>query len=80
MDGRPNLRLYNVILDVQVTRFGPKSLYEKKKNKKKIVDFFSFLIFQVTTEQQKLAKLKQNRMTSHVFARRSKKALDKGQS
>ena len=28
MDGRQNLRLYNVILDVQITSFGPKSLYE----------------------------------------------------
>ena len=27
MDGRPNLRLYNVILDVQIMQFGPKSLY-----------------------------------------------------
>ena len=27
MDGRPNLRLCNVILDVQITSFGPKSLY-----------------------------------------------------
>ena len=27
MDGRPNLRLFNVILDVQITPFGPKSLY-----------------------------------------------------
>ena len=27
MDGRPNLHLYNVILDVQITWFGPKSLY-----------------------------------------------------
>ena len=27
MDGRPNLRLCNVILDVQITPFGPKSLY-----------------------------------------------------
>ena len=45
MNGRPNLRLYNLILDVQVTRFGPKSLYEKKKNKKKIDDFLFFLNF-----------------------------------
>ena len=30
MDGRPNLRLCNVILDVQITPFGPKSLYEAK--------------------------------------------------
>ena len=28
LDGLPNLHLYNVILDVQITQFGPKSLYE----------------------------------------------------
>ena len=28
MDGRSNLRLCNVILDVQIMLFGPKSLYD----------------------------------------------------
>ena len=30
MDGSPNLRLCNLILDVQITPFGPKSLYALK--------------------------------------------------
>ena len=37
MDGCPNLRLYNVILDVQITQFGPKSLHGRKGERIKII-------------------------------------------